>query len=225
VSIKEAVRQAEEIAAAGVKEIVLTGVNTGDYGKSTSETFPALLQALSGVSGIDRYRISSIEPNLLTEEIIQFVAKTRNFLPHFHMPLQSGSARILKKMGRRYGPDVFARKVQSIKDVTPHAFIGVDVIAGFPGETEEDFRQTYGLLKQVKPSFLHVFPFSLRPNTKAAEFPPSERIPDKEITKRVQQLGALSDTLYEDFVKANTGRKEEVLFEGKSAGGNMHGSY
>lgn len=223
VSITEAVRQAEEIAAAGVKEIVLTGVNTGDYGKSTGETFPALLQALSCVPGIDRYRISSIEPNLLTEEIIQFVAKTRNFLPHFHMPLQSGSARILKKMGRRYGPDVFARKVQSIKDVTPHAFIGVDVIAGFPGETEEDFRQTYGLLKQVKPSFLHVFPFSLRPNTKAAEFPPSERIPDKEITKRVQQLGALSDTLYEDFVKANTGKKEEVLFEGKSAGGNMHG--
>lgn len=223
ISIAEIVSQAAEIAASGVKEIVLTGVNTGDYGKSTGETFPALLEALSRIPGIARYRISSVEPNLLTEEIIRYIAATPVFMPHFHLPLQSGSARILKKMGRRYTPEIFAQKVRLIHALIPYAFIGIDVIAGFPGETEEDFSLTYDLLQGLKPSFLHVFPFSVRPGTKAAEIPVAERVPDKEITNRVQRLGALSDTLYNDFLKANAGRKEEVLFEGRASGGKMHG--
>ncbi|NLA15369.1 MAG: tRNA (N(6)-L-threonylcarbamoyladenosine(37)-C(2))-methylthiotransferase MtaB [Bacteroidales bacterium] len=223
ISIHEVVKQAEEIAASGVKEIVLTGVNTGDFGKTTGETFLELLEALSGVSGIARYRVSSVEPNLLTEEIIRFIAETENFLPHFHLPLQSGSVEILKKMRRRYHPQLFKERIRYIRSLLPYAFIGVDVIAGFPGETEEDFFQTYNLLKEVSPSFLHVFPFSLRPGTRAAELPVSERIKDNVITERTNQLSQLSDVLYTLFMQANKGRKEEVLFEGRASGGKMHG--
>lgn len=223
IPIKEVVKQAEEIAATGVKEIVLTGVNTGDFGKTTGETFPALLEALSHVPGIARYRISSVEPNLLTREVVEFMAQTPGFLPHFHLPLQSGSARILRKMGRRYDPQFFAEKVRLIRSLLPHAFIGIDVIAGFPGETEEDFAETFRLLEEIRPSFLHVFPFSLRPDTRAAAFPASERVRDGVITERVCKLGQLSDTLHESFILANKGRVEEVLFEGRAAGGKMHG--
>ena len=204
-----------------MKEIVLTGVNTGDL--NNRETFLELLEALSGVSGIARYRVSSVEPNLLTEEIIRFIAETENFLPHFHLPLQSGSVEILKKMRRRYHPQLFKERIRYIRSLLPYAFIGVDVIAGFPGETEEDFFQTYNLLKEVSPSFLHVFPFSLRPGTRAAELPVSERIKDNVITERTNQLSQLSDVLYTLFMQANKGKKEEVLFEGRASGGKMHG--
>lgn len=223
IPIAEVVRQAGEIAAKGVREVVLTGVNTGDFGKTTGESLADLLRALSEVPGIDRYRISSIEPNLLTEEIIEMIAAGERFLPHFHIPLQSGSDRVLNKMGRRYDSALFAQKVRHIRTLMPHAFIGVDVIVGFPGETGADFADTYNLLEELRPSFLHVFPFSLRPRTKAALFPATERIREGIVTTRTQQLGQLSDMLHNEFILANKGRKEEVLFEGKTRNGKMHG--
>jgi threonylcarbamoyladenosine tRNA methylthiotransferase MtaB len=223
IPIAQVVLQAKEIASRGVREIVLTGVNTGDFGKTTGESFTELLDALSEVQGIDRYRISSIEPHLLTDEIIQMIAGNSRFLPHFHIPLQSGSDMVLRKMGRRYDTSVFAHKVRYIHDLMPCAFIGVDVIAGFPGETEDAFRQTYDLLEELRPSFLHVFPFSLRPETRAASYPVTERVREGIITQRTRLLGALSDRLHGEFLHANKGRKEEVLFEGKAANGKMHG--
>lgn len=223
IPIAAVVRQAAEIASKGVREIVLTGVNTGDFGKTTGESFADLLRALAEVPGIDRYRISSIEPNLLTGEIIEMTAAGKRFLPHFHIPLQSGSDRVLKKMGRRYDTALFVQKVRHIRTLMPYAFIGVDVIAGFPGETEADFTDTYNLLEEFRPSFLHVFPFSLRPGTRAAAFPVTERVRDSVITKRTQLLGRLSDRLHNEFILANKGRREEVLFEGKTGKGKMHG--
>ncbi|HPJ82785.1 MAG TPA: tRNA (N(6)-L-threonylcarbamoyladenosine(37)-C(2))-methylthiotransferase MtaB [Bacteroidales bacterium] len=223
IPIAQVVQQAQEIAARGVKEIVLTGVNTGDFGKTTGESFAGLLRELSLVKGIERYRISSIEPNLLTEEIIEMTASMKCFLPHFHIPLQSGSSRILRKMGRRYDPGLFARKVRFIRSLMPYAFIGVDVIAGFPGETEADFMETYKLLEDLEPSYLHIFPFSPRPGTPAALLPVSERVREGIITERTRMLGQLSDRLHREFIQANRGRKEEVLFEGKTGSGKMHG--
>ncbi len=223
IPIAEVVLQAREIAGRGVKEIVLTGVNTGDFGKTTGESFADLLRQLSYVEGIERYRISSIEPNLLTGEIIEMTARLKCFLPHFHIPLQSGSSRILRKMGRRYDPELFAGKVSHIRSLMPFAFIGVDVIAGFPGETEADFMETHNLLATLKPSFLHVFPFSPRPGTPAAKLPMSERIREGIITERTRMLGQLSDKLHQEFILANKGRKEEVLFEGKTGNDKMHG--
>jgi len=223
IPIEQVVQQAQEIAARGVKEIVLTGVNTGDFGKTTGESFADLLRNLSLVQGIERYRISSIEPNLLTEEIIEMTAAMKCFLPHFHIPLQSGSSRILRKMGRRYDPGLFASRVRFIRSLMPHAFIGVDVIAGFPGETEDDFIETHDLLSELKPSFLHVFPFSSRPGTPAALLPVWERVREGIITERTRMLGQLSDRLHGEFIEANKGRKEEVLFEGKTGSGKMHG--
>ncbi|HOO42092.1 MAG TPA: tRNA (N(6)-L-threonylcarbamoyladenosine(37)-C(2))-methylthiotransferase MtaB [Bacteroidales bacterium] len=223
IPIADVVSQAREIAAKGVKEIVLTGVNTGDFGKTTGESFSDLLDALATVSGIERYRISSIEPNLLTDGIIEKIAAGKPFLPHFHIPLQSGSDPVLKRMGRRYRVDLFAQKMQKIHSLMPHAFTGIDVITGFPGESEEDFINTYNLLKDLKPSYLHVFPFSVRPGTRAASFPVSERVRDGIITRRAHELGELSDMLHRDFILANKGRQEEVLFEGKTRDRKMHG--
>lgn len=223
IPIADAVRQAREIASKGVKEIVLTGVNTGDFGKTTGESFSDLLDALANVQGIYRYRISSIEPNLLTDDIIEKIAKGKPFLPHFHIPLQSGSDPVLKKMGRRYNVALFAGKMKQIHSLMPHAFVGIDVIAGFPGESEQDFNDTYNLLKDLRPSYLHVFPFSVRPWTHAASFPVSERIRDGVITERAHKLGELSEELHREFILANRGRKEEVLFEGKTRDGKMQG--
>ncbi|MFA7210495.1 MAG: tRNA (N(6)-L-threonylcarbamoyladenosine(37)-C(2))-methylthiotransferase MtaB [Bacteroidales bacterium] len=223
IPIALAVEQAQTIAAAGVKEIVLTGVNTGDFGKTTGETFFDLLKALEEVQGIERYRISSIEPNLLTTEIIAWLAEHPKFQHHFHIPLQSGSDNVLKRMRRRYTTGLFAERLQYIRTKMPYAFIGVDVIVGFPGETEEDFETTCRFLEEVRPAFLHIFPYSVRPGTQAALFPVSERVAAEIQAERVHKLGQLSDILHESFCRANSGRREKVLFEGKTLNGIMHG--
>ena len=178
--------QAREIAASGIVEIVLTGVNTGDYGRKTGESFLSLLRGLNAVEGIDRYRISSIEPNLLTPEIVEWIASGTKFLPHFHIPLQSGCDRILSRMGRRYRTEDFRRKIELIRSHIDHVFFGIDVIVGFPGETEEDFRATYDFLEEIRPAFIHVFPYSRRRGTPAAGMP--DQIPENVKTSRVEIL-------------------------------------
>ena len=228
IPIAELVAQAREIAAEGILEVVLTGVNTGDFGKTSGERFLALLQALEAVPGIERYRISSIEPNLLTEEILRWIASGTKFLPHFHIPIQSGCDRTLKAMHRRYTARQFEEKIALIRDIleTPEerytrVFFGIDVIVGFPGETEADFEETYRLLERVRPAFLHIFPYSRRAGTPAAERP--DQVQESVKTARVQRLEALSDRLHADFTAANAGRRAKVLFESTMKGGKMFG--
>lgn len=228
IPIAELVAQAREIAAEGILEVVLTGVNTGDFGKTSGERFLALLQALEAVPGIERYRISSIEPNLLTEEILRWIATGTKFLPHFHIPIQSGCDRTLKAMHRRYTARQFEEKIALIRDIleTPEerytrVFFGIDVIVGFPGETEADFEETYRLLERVRPAFLHIFPYSRRAGTPAAERP--DQVQESVKTARVQRLEALSDRLHADFTAANAGRPAKVLFESTMKGGKMFG--
>lgn len=228
IPIAELVAQAREIAAEGILEVVLTGVNTGDFGKTSGERFLALLQALEAVPGIERYRISSIEPNLLTEEILRWIATGTKFLPHFHIPIQSGCDRTLKAMHRRYTARQFKEKIALIRDIleTPEerytrVFFGIDVIVGFPGETEADFEETYRLLERVRPAFLHIFPYSRRAGTPAAERP--DQVQESVKTARVQRLEALSDRLHADFTAANAGRQAKVLFESTMKGGKMFG--
>lgn len=228
IPIAELVAQAREIAAEGILEVVLTGVNTGDFGKTSGESFLALLQALEAVQGIERYRISSIEPNLLTEEILRWIATGTKFLPHFHIPIQSGCDRTLKAMHRRYTARQFEEKIALIRDIleTPEerytrVFFGIDVIVGFPGETEADFEETYRLLERVRPAFLHIFPYSRRAGTPAAERP--DQVQESVKTARVQRLEALSDRLHADFTAANAGRRAKVLFESTMKGGKMFG--
>lgn len=228
IPIAELVAQAREIAAEGILEVVLTGVNTGDFGKTSGESFLALLQALEAVPGIERYRISSIEPNLLTEEILRWIATGTKFLPHFHIPIQSGCDRTLKAMHRRYTARQFEEKIALIRDIleTPEerytrVFFGIDVIVGFPGETEADFEETYQLLERVRPAFLHIFPYSRRAGTPAAERP--DQVQESVKTARVQRLEALSDRLHADFTAANAGRQAKVLFESTMKGGKMFG--
>lgn len=228
IPIAELVAQAREIAAEGILEVVLTGVNTGDFGKTSGERFLALLQALEAVPGIERYRISSIEPNLLTEEILRWIATGTKFLPHFHIPIQSGCDRTLKAMHRRYTARQFEEKIALIRDIleTPEerytrVFFGIDVIVGFPGETEADFEETYRLLERVRPAFLHIFPYSRRAGTPAAERP--DQVQESVKTARVQRLEALSDRLHADFTAANAGRRAKVLFESTMKGGKMFG--
>jgi len=228
IPIAELVAQAREIAAEGILEVVLTGVNTGDFGKTSGENFLALLQALEAVPGIERYRISSIEPNLLTEEILRWIATGTKFLPHFHIPIQSGCDRTLKAMHRRYTARQFEEKIALIRDIleTPaerytRVFFGIDVIVGFPGETEADFEETYRLLERVRPAFLHIFPYSRRAGTPAAERP--DQVQESVKTARVQRLEALSDRLHADFTAANAGRRAKVLFESTMKGGKMFG--
>lgn len=226
--IADLVAQAREIAAAGIVEVVLTGVNTGDFGKTTGESFLSLLQALNDVPGIERYRISSIEPNLLTEEILRWIATGTKFLPHFHIPIQSGCDRTLKAMHRRYTARQFEEKIALIRDILEkpeerftRVFFGIDVIVGFPGETDEDFEETYRLLERVRPAFLHIFPYSRRAGTPAAERP--DQVQECVKTTRAARLQALSDRLHADFTAANTGRKAQVLFESTLKGGKMFG--
>ncbi|MDE5815566.1 MAG: tRNA (N(6)-L-threonylcarbamoyladenosine(37)-C(2))-methylthiotransferase MtaB, partial [Alistipes sp.] len=183
--IADLVEEARKIAAAGQKEIVLTGVNTGDFGRTTGERFIDLLRALDGVDGIERFRISSIEPNLLTDEIIEFCAASPKFQHHFHIPIQSGSDRILGLMRRRYTTARFADRIAAVRRAMPDAFIGIDVIVGFPGETEEDFRQTYDFLAELHPAFLHIFPFSERPGTPAVDLP--GKVQASVATRRVEE--------------------------------------
>jgi threonylcarbamoyladenosine tRNA methylthiotransferase MtaB len=219
--VSEIVGQAREIASKGIKEIVLTGVNTGDFGKSTGESFASLLTALNGVDGVERIRVSSVEPNLITEEIIDLIASNQKFLNHFHIPLQSGSNAVLAAMKRRYNRELFRDKVLLIKERIPYAFVGVDVIVGFPGESDREFMDTFTFLKNISPSFLHVFPYSRRDNTPAAGY--SDQVPESIKKERVHKLTELSDALYASFREINRGREEEVLFERSVKGGMMEG--
>lgn len=209
--IADTLLQAREIAETGIKEIVLTGVNVGDFGKSHGESFFELIQELDKVEGIERYRISSIEPNLLTDEIINFTANSEKFLPHFHIPLQSGSDQILKAMRRRYKSDLFVRRINKIKTIMPEACIGVDVIVGFPGESEENFQETYELLKQLDVSYLHVFSYSQRDNTDAVKIEP--KVSQQTIAERSKILHRLSMKKKRQFYENNTGKIRQVLFE------------
>ena len=227
IPISEIIPQAEAIAAEGIKEIVLTGVNTGDFGKSTGETFFELIRHLNDVEGIERYRISSIEPNLLTEEMIDWITSGTKFLPHYHIPLQSGCDTILREMGRRYDTSAFARKIQYIRERSevpggPKVFFGIDVIVGFPGETDELFMDTYNFLRDVvRPAFIHIFPYSRRAGTPAAVR--KDQVQDCVKTKRVQMLEALCEELHREFIEANTGVSEKVLFESTDRKGMMEG--
>lgn len=226
VPIAECVSNAEKIASLGVKEIVLTGVNTGDFGRSSGESFLDLLKALDRVEGIERYRISSIEPNLLTEDIIDWIASGTKFQPHFHIPLQTGSDELLERMGRRYDTDFFARKLEYVRKALegpgkPLVFFGIDVMVGLPGETEELFRQTVAFLERIRPSFIHVFPYSRRPGTPAAEM--DGQISEAVKKERVSVLEELSSRLHAEFVEANRGIHEQVLFESTDRQGFMEG--
>ena len=215
------VQEAGRIAAAGIREVVLTGVNTGDFGRTTGESFLELLKALNAVDGIERYRISSIEPNLLTEEILAWIAGGSKFAPHFHIPLQSGSDRILAAMRRRYNTTRFREKIALVRKYVDHVFIGIDVIVGFPGETQELFEETCSLLEELRPAFIHVFPYSRRPGTDAASMP--DQVPEPVKEERVARLSALCERLHQEFCEQNRGREETVLFESTLRGGKMFG--
>jgi threonylcarbamoyladenosine tRNA methylthiotransferase MtaB len=220
-SIASLVDEARAAAATGVREIVLTGVNIGDFGRTTGESFPALLHELETVDGVERYRISSIEPNLLTNEIIDFTCSSAKFLPHFHIPLQSGSNRILKAMRRRYTVDMLADRVQTIRAIRPETFFGIDVIVGFPGETDEDFADTFNFLKNLNPAFLHVFPYSERPNTPAAEM--HGKVSSAAMEERAQALNRLSAEMHRAFYERNISRAVKVLFESTRRNGMISG--
>ena len=220
-TIASMVKQAEEVTASGGKEIVLTGVNIGDFGKTTGETFFDLVKALDQVEGIERYRISSIEPNLLTDEIIEFVSRSRSFMPHFHIPLQSGSDEVLKLMRRRYDTALFASKVRKIKEVMPDAFIGVDVIVGTRGETEEYFEEAYQFIAGLDVTQLHVFSYSERPGTQALKI--DYVVSPEEKHQRSQRLLALSDEKTQAFYARHIGQTMSVLMEKSKAGTPMHG--
>ncbi|MDR2894695.1 MAG: radical SAM protein, partial [Alistipes sp.] len=221
ISIARVVDQAREIAAHGVREIVLTGINTGDFGRTTGERFIDLLRALDAVEGIARYRVSSIEPNLLTDGIIDFCAASRAFQPHFHIPLQSGADRVLGLMRRRYVTELFAGRVARVREAMPDAFIGVDVIVGFPGETDDDHAATRALLERVAPAQLHVFPYSVRPGTPAASMP--GRVSPPVVAARAADLGALSEALHAAFRARFAGTEASVLWEGEQRDGTMAG--
>jgi threonylcarbamoyladenosine tRNA methylthiotransferase MtaB len=223
-TIENAVKQAKEIAASGVKEIVLTGVNLGDFGIRNGERedkFFDLVKALDEVEDIERIRISSIEPNLLTDEIIEFVTASKRFVPHFHIPLQSGSNKILGLMRRRYKRELYADRVAKIKALMPDCCIGVDVIVGFPGETREDFIDTYNFLNGLDISYLHVFTYSERENTPAAEM--SGTVAGATRAERSKMLHILSDKKRRAFYESQLGKSMEVLFEGDIKDGYMHG--
>ncbi len=236
ISIETAVSEAEKIAASGVKEIVLTGVNTGDFGRKSGENFLDLLKRLNDVEGIERYRISSIEPNLLTDEIIDWIASDTKFQPHFHIPLQSGSDTILKDVGRKYTTGFFAEKIDRIREkmnpkpgetypdgsLKPSVFFGIDVIAGLPGETDELFMETYNFLKdRIKPAFIHIFPYSRRAGTRSAVR--KDQVQDCVKTKRVAMLEDLCKSLNEEFISSQKGVRERVLFEDSNNNGIISG--
>ena len=220
-TIASMVKQAEEVAASGGKEIVLTGVNIGDFGKSTGETFIDLIRALDEVEGIVRYRISSIEPNLITDEAIDFVARSKRFAPHFHIPLQSGSDDVLKLMRRRYDTALFRHKIEKIKEIMPHAFIGVDVIVGTRGETDAYFEDARTFIEGLDISQLHVFSYSERPGTQALKI--DHVVDPKTKHTRSQQLLDISDRKLHAFYEAHIGQQANVLFEQTRKGGMMHG--
>ena len=219
--IASIVKEAELIARNGTKEIVLTGVNIGDFGKTTGESFVSLLRELTAVEGIDRYRISSIEPNLLTDEIIELAAGSRKILPHFHIPLQSGSDKVLGLMRRRYKRQQFEDRIMKIRNLMPVAGIGADVIVGFPGESDDDFSDTYNFLENMPLSYLHVFNFSERPGTPAQTM--SGKVPFKVREERSRKLIRLSEEKHTKFSIINTGASAEVLFEHTRSEGMISG--
>jgi threonylcarbamoyladenosine tRNA methylthiotransferase MtaB len=223
-TIPSILASARDIAATEVKEVVLTGVNIGDFGivdGKRDSRFADLVMALDEVEGINRFRISSIEPNLLTNEIIEFVSQSKRFVPHFHIPLQSGSNTILRKMGRRYLRELYEDRVSKIKTLLPHACIGVDVIVGFPGETDELFLETYNFLNELDISYLHVFTYSERANTRAVEL--EGVVPMKKRNERSKMLRILSEKKRRKFYEENLGQTFTVLFEEDVENGLMHG--
>ena len=220
-TIADLVAQARQAAAEGGREVVLTGVNIGDFGKNTGERFVDLVRALDQVEGISRYRISSLEPDLISDELIAYCAESRAFMPHFHIPLQSGADEVLRIMHRRYDTALFAHKIHLIKQMIPDAFIGVDVIVGMRGETEEHFEQTYRFLDNLDISQLHVFPYSERPGTAALRIPLV--VTDQEKKARSARLLALSDKKTDAFYRQWIGREAEVLMEKATRGRAMHG--
>ncbi|MFZ9586995.1 MAG: tRNA (N(6)-L-threonylcarbamoyladenosine(37)-C(2))-methylthiotransferase MtaB [Crocinitomicaceae bacterium] len=221
-SIADTVLEAKKIATTEIKEVVLTGVNIGDFGQGKGSNFYELIQELDEVVGIDRFRISSIEPNLLTNEIIDFcLSQSKRFVPHFHVPLQSGSDRILHLMRRKYERSLYAERVEQIKSIRADACIGVDVIVGFPGETDEDFMETIDFLKELNVSYLHVFTYSERANTGAPKL--GEAVPMDVRRERSKQLHLLSDRKKRQFYEENRGSKRTVLFEQEEDNGMMYG--
>ncbi|MDB4010375.1 tRNA (N(6)-L-threonylcarbamoyladenosine(37)-C(2))-methylthiotransferase MtaB [Polaribacter sp.] len=226
-TLENVLENAREISKKGIKEIVLTGVNIGDYGKGEfgnkkhEHTFLELVKELDQVDGINRLRISSIEPNLLKDETIDFVSKSKTFVPHFHIPLQSGSDELLKKMKRRYLTNLYTNRVSKIKETMPNACIGVDVIVGFPGETDELFLETYHFLNQLDISYLHVFSYSERPNTSAINF--EGVVPKKTRAKRSKMLRGLSAKMRRSFYESQLGNTLTVLFESENKEGYIHG--
>ncbi|HJN78783.1 MAG TPA: tRNA (N(6)-L-threonylcarbamoyladenosine(37)-C(2))-methylthiotransferase MtaB [Flavobacteriaceae bacterium] len=226
-SIENVVKNVKEIISNGIKEIVLTGINLGDFGKrqsdsfKTNEDFLELIKTLDKIDGVERYRVSSIEPNLLTDEIISFISMSKRFVPHFHIPLQSGSDQILKKMRRRYKTDLYQSRVELIRKLMPAASIGVDVIVGFPGETDEMFLETYDFIKKLDITYLHVFSYSERENTKAIEL--NGVVPKKTRNKRSKLLRLLSASKKTSFYKKNIGTDNNVLFESENKNGLIEG--
>ena len=226
-SIENVVKNVKEIISYGIKEIVLTGINLGDFGKRqsdslmTNEDFLGLIKTLDKIDGVERYRVSSIEPNLLTDEIISFISKSNKFVPHFHIPLQSGSDQILKKMRRRYKTDLYESRVELIRKLMPNASIGVDVIVGFPGETDEMFLETYNFIEKLDVTYLHVFSYSERENTKAIEL--NGVVPKKTRNKRSKLLRLLSASKKTSFYKNNIGTDYNVLFESENKNGLIEG--
>jgi threonylcarbamoyladenosine tRNA methylthiotransferase MtaB len=223
-SIEKVLGLVDEIAAKGVKEIVLTGVNIGDFGiqhGSRRESFFELIQALEVHEGIERYRISSIEPNLLHQEMIQFLAKSKRFVPHFHIPLQSGSNAVLRLMKRRYQRELYQERVALIRQLMPQACIGVDVIVGHPGETNALFLETYSFLQELNIAYLHVFPYSERPNTYAVDMQP--KVDGAKKSERSKMLHILSEKKRREFYEGQIGRTGHVLFEESHSNGMMEG--
>lgn len=226
IPISECEENARKIASEGIKEIVLTGVNTGDFGRTTGESFLDLLKALNDVDGIERYRISSIEPNLITEEIVDWIASGTKFQPHFHIPLQTGADSQLEAMGRHYDTAFFRGRIDYIRSKMeapgrPKVFFGIDVMVGLPGESEELFLQTKEFIESVKPAFIHVFPYSKRPGTPATSMP--GQVSEEEKKRRVAILEELCTRLHEEFVEENRGVAEKVLFESACKDGMMEG--
>jgi threonylcarbamoyladenosine tRNA methylthiotransferase MtaB len=219
--VTETLELVKEAAQQGAKEIVLTGVNLGDFGIEHNQNFFDLVKAIDVIEGVDRYRISSIEPNLLTDEIIEFVAQSKRFVPHFHIPLQSGSDEILMRMRRKYLSDLYQSRIRKIKALMPHCGIGVDVIVGFPGETEENFLETYRFLNELDVSYLHVFPYSERANTTAKKM--KEVVPVKVRMERGELLRGLSEKKRMAFYREHLGTRRPVLFEEEERRGVMFG--
>ncbi|MFA7115889.1 MAG: tRNA (N(6)-L-threonylcarbamoyladenosine(37)-C(2))-methylthiotransferase MtaB [Bacteroidales bacterium] len=220
-SIDSIIKETYAIAQQGIKEVVLTGVNIGDFGKTIGESFLDLLKALNEIEAIDRYRISSIEPNLLKPDIIDWISSGTKFQPHFHIPLQSGCDQVLARMKRRYNTSMFREKMDYIRLRMGDVFFGIDVIVGFPGETDEEFMTTYNFLKEVNPAFIHIFPYSRRENTLAYDMP--NQVDDRVKSNRAAKLKELCDTLHDNYCKSYDGKELQVLFESTDKHGKMYG--